>query len=548
MPTVSCASRPVSDELTHVVRAYGRRRCRVMQTSRATRAIWLWGVGLLAVILVDAAWPMPAGVRLSWAVAIVVGWIVTCYVLWPARHDGQAQSMRDALWIDEKLCPESDRFINALSLSPLAQGGSENFASVLAQRSVLLAMRTLDRSRLDREIDFAFLRRQVVTVAAVCAIWLMVLWVQPRLIGGGVARLVWPFADHPSFSTTIFNVSVSPTPVTAGQDAVVTATLTGRIAERAELVELGPGHQVTRRWPMRRVASGGFERRLLALREPMTFRIETQNGRSRRFHIEPVSVTKPKQPKPPTDPWEAGPAPSGQAQPGVIEAARQAVVALGALADSAARLRSLTSQLLARWGRHDDPGTRRWLTQQTDQLNDRLDRFQSERRSLEQSLRHRARDGVAGSQPQGMTALLLAAAQRLDQLALNRLGPSSSSGQNDGRGSGRSQGPQSVAQWLEDVRTGAQRDEAVIGEAMAQVDRFLASAAGGSPVEESDTSEGGSIRPGETHEEILTRATPLRDQADAIMQRVPMSYRQAVAWYFDRLGQDDGGATAGRPD
>jgi hypothetical protein len=196
--------------------------------------------------------------------------------------------------------------VNALWLSPLARADQPQEAMSLADPLArALALRSVERGRAAAEsVD----SRRVVDPRPGWRVWIWTLAVglavasvlatYPRLVGGGLVRLVDPWGDHPPFSLTRFEVRVTPDAIEPGGDAKVELATRGKRPSRAELVQVDAGGQEVQRWPLRGVQPGRWERNLSNLRQSMTFYVAAETGRSRRVQ---VAVQPPRPPVSATD-------------------------------------------------------------------------------------------------------------------------------------------------------------------------------------------------------------------------------------------------------
>jgi hypothetical protein len=171
---------------------------------------------------------------------------------------------------------------------------SEGITAALARRVITEGTGRLSRIESDQLIDRDPLARSYRFAVTVVIGWL-VIWPAALLLPGphplavAATRLADPLGDHPPYTMTRFVVTVEPSPVADGDAPKLRARLDGRAGSEARL-RLADGTTL----PMRRSDTDRavFTARLEAVREPIAFRIEAANGRSRWQRIDPVRLPR----------------------------------------------------------------------------------------------------------------------------------------------------------------------------------------------------------------------------------------------------------------
>ncbi len=265
-----------------------RRRWRTWLGIALRGAMWL-GVAVLAFVFVDALWPLAAGVRFG------VGLMLVTALSWQVRRAwtrrGGDPDLAEVRRLQDARAVEGSALINALSLAPQARQDGDDLPAILARRA--LAAGSLIAAAIDPRaaVPLRPLRAPLQTMLIVALVWAGLLAVQPRLAGVGLARLVDPWGDHPPFSLTVFDVAILPRDLVEGGDAEVAVRVSGLRPGETTFVELTEGARQAHRWPMRLSEQGIATRTLRDVRQPITFYIETDTGRSKRHTITPRLAT-----------------------------------------------------------------------------------------------------------------------------------------------------------------------------------------------------------------------------------------------------------------
>ncbi len=586
---------PIQAELA----ALGRRQRAYAFAAGCIRAIWLCLLLALVLVLVDAAMPLTGNIRIGalGAIAVVFLIAVALSIHW-RRHDDR-EALQHARTIERKHRLWCNPIVNALFLSQLAEQQSDDLAHQLAKRSLERGRTTLDQIDLQAHIDRAVLRREAGWLWAVVVAWLVLLAIQPRLAMGGLQRIVNPFGVQAPFSLTELDVRVEPNEVYEGEDATVTATVTGRLPDQVEMVELDDAGNERQRWPMRlsdlspqEGAAGwrgiaSFERRLQDLREPVTFRIEAGDARSQPITITPLprpageatrdesranEAESEREPGEGADgelmnPGDEGEGAGGPDEPSLADFFPELFEQIGELAASAGALSEQAQQL------HESmpedlttPQGQAWL-EQLEGLQEDMAAFQNRAQELADEARRLAQEHPEQKEP------LEQLAQQLENLGLAGLGacPDPGAGDGAGEGAGAPQiGPEpgqqpgnqpgsseapgtglqgrigsgggggsaatpSTGFWLAGAQQAGQRDQMQLAQLMLQLQQAFSTQTADGRSQLPDLPE---RTPGGRYREQVGGGDAI-EAPDAVMQQVPPQYRDLVRQYRDRVQQDE---------
>ena len=247
----------------------------------------LVGLGL---VLLDAGVRFGAWLRLGVGVGLVaaVGVALWVGVVRLGRRD---RRMRGCVALERAVGLGQNELVSAAGLSG-GGAGRGGVRAALVERVERRGERALGGVKASSGVDWGGVRRGGAWVVVAAVAWVVCAGVSPRLIVGAGARWFDPFGDHPPYSLTRIEVSVEPGVIGVGGDAVVRARLSGRIVGEAAWVVVDEATGRKEAWPMGGVGEGEFERRVVGLREPVTFYVAAGRARSRRQRIEPVAVVE----------------------------------------------------------------------------------------------------------------------------------------------------------------------------------------------------------------------------------------------------------------
>ena len=532
------ASNPVARKLGAVLL---RRRSTICLT-RLAQATWIWFVLVLLVVLLDALFPLGAVIR---CIADLIFVLFAGFGIWlgvRARWSGLSvnrESLEEARRMEVWLGERFNTLVNALCLMPTQR--DEGLAGVLAKRAVNRGSIMADRIDPNTVVDRKSLHRHSMGLGLVLALWLILLLVQPRLVGAVIPRLIDPLGDHPPFSTTIFEVSFEPKQIESGQDVIVKAQLSGVLPQNLDMVRVDGKGVEMERWPMVSKKSGGYQRRLHSLRNPFTFYLQGSTGRTHRYTITPKPKAKPKVGK------DQRPAPDPKNQvastsinkPGVggsdpnSAQLRQILANLQALIDASARLRSGAQSMSDRLNDlPDQEPMPQWMIDRLDQLVKDLKRFEGRNQLTADQLRDLAK-AVASDDAQ-LAQMLEKIADLMLQLQMVKMAKTAKpAGQSQGTGTGKGAKP-----WIQQLADAAAQDQLKIH----ALSRRLGEAAGGT-LSRNSAAEARPLKTPDTQGDYYERTAKVSDGnwkvPDAVMRQVPPSYRNLVDRYYRRLRKDE---------
>lgn len=509
------------------LQSMGRRQRHVVIATHLLRLVWVAGVLMLALVAVDYCWPINGLVRTIIGLAVLVGMAVSVYrAIWH-RACANSDAIRAAVQLERCYGLKHNPFINALQLAPRADVDHADLTSILAGRCIKLAQRVIESIDCRVIIPWNRLQRESLIFTVVCTTWIVLAVAQP-LVLKGLSRWANPLIASPLHSRVTFEVTVSPQPVSFGDDVMVSARITGQKIERASLVELDGMQRPIRRWPMQRVQSDQVQRQLLSLRESMVYRVETETGRSHVFQITPVDAQRNTK----TIQRRRSQVANGSNGSSARQA-RDASIALRMLADRAARLQKIAAESAPRL-EHE---AAMLAKDRLDQIAKQLAQYRDHHAKIRDQLQ-----SVVDGDPRPWSQSFRVAASQLQQLQLPRLGtttldrrlPSLADGQQN---TTTMKSVQQLNHWLARLQQAGVSDrENLIGSA-AMLDRALAEVASIPDLEATSSVDAPVVRAGHDHEQIdlqPSRSEPI----DAVVEQAPSTYRQIVAWYFQRLAQE----------
>lgn len=274
---------------------------RVRWVSRGVRtgaAIWPVPAAIAAALLIDATSPLPAALRAAIAILIIALALRVILGLIPARAARRMTALRAARLAEDRAHISHNTLINALQLRTLA-ATSDTPATVqseLARRAVAQGDERARSLPLKGMIDTAPLRRtwawSLAALAAFAVFWLA----SPRLFAMGMPRLIQPFADHPPYSPTDFDISWEPSPALAGDALTIRAHLSRTLPRSLELVAVDEQGRPLDRSPMTAqidpaaatdTRPANYTAIVRDLRAPFRFFLQGDTGRSRTITVAP---------------------------------------------------------------------------------------------------------------------------------------------------------------------------------------------------------------------------------------------------------------------
>ncbi len=241
-------------------------------------------VAALGAILADAVLGLPAGVRIVVDVALIAGVLGVVAVLGWEIARRRFDPRREARQVESRLNVPHNLLINAVEFA--SEPGDAD-SPQLRERVVRMAEeRARDISAVD-VLPFRPLGRALAWAAGAVLLGLTFWLSAPRLFSMVLPRYLDPHGDHPPFTLTTFDISLSPEPVYHGRPATITAVLGGpeRI-ERADVVFLAePENDAgaaleTQRTPMFGTGEQTYVLELERATRSRRFYIDTPSGRS----------------------------------------------------------------------------------------------------------------------------------------------------------------------------------------------------------------------------------------------------------------------------
>ncbi len=539
----------VVDPLRQRLADLGRSRRLYAWFAAALRGLAVWLLALLLLVILDAAWPLPTPAR--WALFGGLLLLLPGLVLWHRRERREAERelLGDVRTLERRTRADDNALVSGIQVGPLRHNPADRFAATLAQRAhqrALFRFEQMEQTDRDAVIDRRTLHRQAGNLYAAAAGWLIVLLIHPGLLGGGLVRLALPWGDHPPFALTQLDVTIEPREPTVGEDVRVSATTAGRLAQDAALVQLDSEDREAKRWAMASVGEpGAFAHTFAQVREPIRFRVEAGDARSRVFQITP------RRPQPQAG--EAGSIPGEDAtdagQSGDEAAPSAGEGEDGSVASMLPQLYERLLDLISRAGqlqqRADALAVASPDPEALAALEQDLGGFQEDAAALATDLRDEAQ-----RQDEPIRGQLTRLADALEALGLCRTGscpnpgdapgqePKAGQGSSAGQGAGGS-GLGATGQWAAGVRD-AGKGAVTTLEALRQ--RLDASLSGGGyldanaqattpPQPEIDAAQG-------TVTHTQDTADPQRRLRDAILDQAPPAYRDLTHQYFNRLAEE----------
>lgn len=236
----------------------------------------LLAAALLAV-LVDAVLALPTGLRVIVDGILVIGLLAGGAALVREILRSRFDPRRAARQVECRLNVPHSLLINAVEF---AAAPAADDSPMLRDRVVRMAEeRARDLSSTD-VLPLTPVWRALGWAAAAIGIMSAVWLAAPQMFAMVLPRYLDPAGDHPPFTLTTFEISISPEPVYHGRPATITATLGGpETIERADIVFAAESDAAGEVRPEQRSPMFRTEERTF------TLQIE-QAERSRRFYID----------------------------------------------------------------------------------------------------------------------------------------------------------------------------------------------------------------------------------------------------------------------
>ena len=527
-------------DIEQTLEKVARRQQRISMLALTLQVVWISGVFVAVAIAFDLIWPLPWGFRVVLVVVLLIGMVTKVYRVCGGFRVQPNRALHVARRLETYYDYRDNPLTNALCLMP--QGP---LSTTLAKRCIDHAKQLVGSLATDVVIDRSSLYDHAIRCVCVLAVALVIFGIFPQAVSHGVWRFTRPLAGVPSYHQTRFDVEIDPNPVPLTGDAVVTVTIAGAMPDTAYLTSIDEHDKTRIRWPMTLNRTGQFVRRLVALRRPMVFRIETPEGYSRQYHIEIAQAPLSKPSSLDHDPPFLDELATGTRGIGLDsnrqESFRLARSAIDELTHVARRLGDQANHLIDALNEIDARpiGFEHWSDQHK-HLVDRLHHFTRRHASILQRLSQPIKGVNEAVRAGSMSGFVPIMRGQLSELTLPHLVMSSVTLHSEGKGDrvARVESAHEVRRWLQSVREGAFSDLRVLREAAKMLDRTSASPLdrrGGAV----DVQEGSAIgiRMGVYHERVDIPSSSL-GQTEPVSEYVPEAYRDLVARYFARLIED----------
>lgn len=296
-PTTTGATwknRGILDERLRAVIARARWASRGQRTGAA---VWPVPVAIIAALIIDASLALPSILRAVIAVAILALALRVLLALIPSRDSRRMNALRAARIAEDRAQITHNALINAVQLRALAANADATMPAELARRAVAQGDQRAASLSLAGLIDTAPIKRawgwSLLALALFAIAWLSA----PRLFAMGIPRLTEPFADHPPFTLTNFDISWEPQRPLAADAITIRVALTGPLPDALDFIALDDDHNPIDRAPMTPqfarddASSSGkpsdYTFILRDLRAPARFFVQGGTGRSRIITITP---------------------------------------------------------------------------------------------------------------------------------------------------------------------------------------------------------------------------------------------------------------------
>ena len=531
-----------SNTLQQTLHDVARKQRRTSLIALGLQLAWIGLVSIATIIFLDTVTPLSPLARAAFSTGLLIGLMVLLYRQYTPKQAPERAALHYARRLESHYGYNDNLLVNAVCLTGQAGVVAGTLSGALARRCVDRATRVIDSLATDDVVDRLPTRQHAYRCVIFVTVFILALAAFPNVVSRGMARLVFPFADYPPYSPTRFAVAIDPNPVPFSGDAMVTATLTGRVPDTAFLVQIDNG-DIVNRSSMQPTGPSQFTRRLIALREPMTIRIETDTGYSRRYHISLVKSSEDRQAVTSNELARESDIPNPDGTNRVNPAVHIARSAIDELTQTAHRIDDHADDLADELGRIES----RLLTDEQwadriKRLMSRLDQFSQRNGSLIEQLRNAlANEESSISDLQNASRSLNTLTDRLGQLALPHVANSTNFSVSKDR--------VAIRQWLQSVRMAATGDLRMLADIASRLNgRTASTAEQGSEADEGRmvSGEGVNAAPSATttgartgdYQETLDVASLTPALTDALVEQAPQAYRDLVAQYFARLIRD----------
>lgn len=481
-------------------------------------------VNLFLFAVVDALIPITWWLRALVLVLIIAtaltgaGWFLMLRLM--RLQDGLASAER----IDAVQQKKDQPVVCAASL--LRGDEADALQTRLRERAEQKAVELAERAKPQTVYPLSNLALPAGTFACSIGIWLVAGAIFPAQFLDSLNRIFVPWGHAPPFSLTQLDPTWSPDEPIAGDDVAVSVEPTGWPTDAVDFVRLDDNDQPAEQYEMILDDKGVFHHTLFGLKGSVRFVLET-HGRPTRIYeinttIPPISETQLSD----TEPEQGGT--TGYDPELLAEITRNAHPDWPELSERLQQLLQALTQA-KQLAKDLDPANAEDIAAFTKQLQDLTDLAEALAGELN------AMQGELPSDAAKTLDDLIAAVSEMKISSLAQ-GPANSA-ESSSPAEGATADPQATSDWLKQAGTAAEQDSQAISDGLGQSDTpteagFTGSNPGGEKPEFKDpNAEGVYDEQGKSGQD---GALP-----PAVMQRVPLRYREHVKAYFNKLAEDD---------
>lgn len=245
----------------------------------------------IALAVLDAWLWMGAVLRLGLGLGVLA---VVPALLWRRRPKRWRQPQDWAACdAERRLGIEHNSLINAWQLGARASNEGSPLAMAQIGRALAVGREVAAQPLVSRPPPVPAIGRLAIWAGVVLLVGGGLMVGFPGMLQAGGFRLLMPWADHPPFSLTRFEVSVNPQPVELGSSAEVMVRVSGRLPEKVFWVPLPGDQESEQARPMRQVEENDEFAiwRYVVYRpaESVRFRVEAETGWTRSMLLKVVA-------------------------------------------------------------------------------------------------------------------------------------------------------------------------------------------------------------------------------------------------------------------
>ncbi len=246
---------------------------------RATDGSAAVAIVIFVIVAIDTTSPLAPSVRLAAGIALLLGALST--IVWcamAARISLMAAAQRLELAADTT----RNTLVNAMQLARSAH--PPGVATACAHAAFIHADALALQSAAARVVDRRALFRALARGAGSVLVLAVMVLVMPRVAHSAWLRFTEPFAGHPPYSRTEFELSSTPTPLLATMDVAVRVRTSLVVPRTLELINRDTGEAIE----TTEVGPGVFVATLARMTEEITLYAQAPTGRSRTITITPI--------------------------------------------------------------------------------------------------------------------------------------------------------------------------------------------------------------------------------------------------------------------